>query len=101
MGKCLGHEQGANRDTTVLDSLDIEDKRDEGDPVSDRGDTSAQPEPSELAITKEDLSRGRGYATASSATSSALSMMANPSASSLSLMHKGGFVMIVFQRTNV
>lgn len=101
MGKCLGHEQGANCETTMLDPLDIEDKRNEGDPVSDRGDTSAQPEPSELPIAKKDVSWGRGYATASSAMSSALSMMAKPSASSLSLMHKGGFVMIVFQRTNV
>ena len=42
-----------------------------------------------------------GYATASSAMESALSIMAKPSASSSSLMQSGGLVMMVCQRTKV
>jgi hypothetical protein len=43
----------------------------------------------------------RGQATAWSVRSSALSMTAKPSASCSSLMHSGGLVMIVCQRTKV
>src|SRR5438270_4510930 len=43
----------------------------------------------------------RSYATAWSAISNALSMMAKPSASWSSSIHSGGLVMIVCQRTKV
>lgn len=101
MRERLGKEKGSDRNRGALGLLDVQNQRNQRNTITDARDGAAQPQPEKDSIPKKDVAAGRYYATASSARSSALSMIAKPSASSSSLMQSGGLVMIVCQRTKV